>query len=414
MSCLARGALFALLMFHLPSALADSLLNGLSVHKELNKEAFIGALYTDSLSSNANELLNSSGRKRLELRVTAKRLSSRRLNSMWIEGMAINNPPQLLTAQANNMVAFTSLVKRSLKAGDVLSIRGAGNTVAVTLNDTKLGSIESADFFNMILRTWIGNVPLSSDFRDGLLTAGDVNNDLLAQFENIKPSAARVNAIANWGNPQAASADQQVASTKTETNANKPDPDLSASMAAPALTGPSLIEKPKIIASAPKIAPKAPAKEKQAAPVKPATVAKAPAQPKKVAKPAVAAKQAEPMDEDFDDDSFDEEDSGPALTAESLLSRQLYHSNLLKWTYQYIRYPKRAIARGQEGSVRVAVVIDRDGNLKNVAEVESSKHDMLNREALKAVERATPFPKMPDGIDGNEFAFSLPIQFKLP
>ena len=109
-----------------------------------------------------------------------------------------------------------------------------------------------------------------------------------------------------------------------------------------------------------------------------------------------------------------EEESAPLLTAESLLNRQLYHSQLLKWTYKYIRYPKRAVSRGHEGSVRVAVVIDRDGNVKNVSEVESSKYSTLNREALGAVNRAIPFPAIPEGIEGEEFAFSLPIVFRLP
>lgn len=414
-------ALLALLVFGVPVSFADSLLNGLADHKQFNKDQFIGALYTDNLSADAASQLNKPGRRRLELRVVAKRLSSRQLNSMWIEGMAINNPPNLLTAQAENMVAFTTFVKRSLRAGDVLAIRGDGSKTTVTLNDIELGTINSPDFFNMVLRTWIGNVPLSSDFRDALLTNGNIDSELLAKFESISPSQGRRDAIAKWVQP-VVEAETEIASAETsqdgQDNGSKPDAGITKPVvAAPSIAAPPKIEKPTLAESKPE-----PAKTPEVKTEKP-KVAKAPEQPapaKPVAKPAVAKAASQPSAADaalleeeelFDDE---EEDSGPLLTAESLLSRQIYHSQLLKWTYQHIRYPKRAVSRGQEGSVRVAVVIDRQGEVQSVSEVESSKYDVLNREAMKAVERSKPFPPMPDGIEGNEFAFSLPIQFRLP
>jgi periplasmic protein TonB len=381
--------IFTSLSLITPALMADSLLNGLALHKELNKEQFIGGLYSDALSDDAADLFSSSGAKRIELKVVAKRLSARRLNSQWIEGMAINNPASLLTVQAENMVAFTAFVKRSLRAGDILSIKGEGNITTVTLNDIKLGSIKSDQFFDMIMRTWIGSVPLSSDFRDALLTNGAIDPELLARFESIKPTEARRQTIAKWLQPVA---------PKTIVAAAKPAAPVPEK---PTITPPPVIQKPNIIAAAPTVS----AEPELAAP-SPAT------EPVALEPTAQEALLAE--EEAFLDEEELEEESAPLLTAESLLNRQLYHSQLLKWTYKYIRYPKRAVSRGHEGSVRVAVVIDRDGNVKNVSEVESSKYSTLNREALGAVNRAIPFPAIPEGIEGEEFAFSLPIVFRLP
>ncbi len=379
-----------------PALWADSLLNGLAIHKELNKEQFIGALYSDTLSNEASGLMASSGAKRMVLKVVAKRLSARRLNSMWIEGMAINNPTSLLADQAPSMVAFTALVKRSLRAGDVLSIRGANNTTTVTLNDIELGKIESEQFFDMVMRTWIGSVPLSSDFRDAILTNGSVDTELLARYEAIAPTEARRQTIAKWLKPAVPAT--PVAAAKPAT----PKPDIAATPEKPSIAPPPVIQQP-VIAAAPVIdpAPEAPEVAAEPEPVEaPAEVA------------AITDEEAL-LDEEFLDEEEYEEDA-PLLTAESLLNRQLYHSQLLKWTYKYIRYPKRAVSRGHEGSVRVAVVIDRQGNVKNVSEVESSKYSTLNKEALGAVNRAVPFPAIPEGIEGEEFAFSLPIVFRLP
>ncbi|WP_439134238.1 TonB family protein [Pseudomaricurvus sp.] len=436
-------ALFAPLLLVAPVTFADSLLNGLANHKEFNKDQFIGALYTDTLSSDASTLLNNSGRKRMELRVTTKRLSSRRLNSMWIEGMAINNPPNLLSAQAEHMVTFTTFIKRSLRAGDVLEIRGDQSGTTVTLNDVQLGKIESPDFFNMVLRTWIGGVPLSSDFRDALLTGGKVDSELLATFESTSPSQGRRDAIAKWVQPTGELAADTAA---TSAKSNKPNPGITKPvLAAPSLVAPALIEKPTLAVAEPETAessitePSATTKDEPSTTAKPSTtaesekaaepaaesIAQAPAEtpastPEPESEPAVAKAVPQPTpseaalleeEELFDDE---EEDSGPLLTAESLLSRQIYHSELLRWTYKHIRYPKRAATRGQEGSVRVAVVIDRQGKVKSVSEVEASKYSTLNREAMNAVDRAEPFPPIPDAVPGSEFAFSLPIHFKLP
>lgn len=406
---LSHWVLGTLLVLSAPLTFAESLLNGLAVHKEFNKDQFIGALYTENLSSDAATQLNTPGNKRLELRVIADRFSTRQLNSMWIEGMAINNPPNLLTSQAQHMVTFTGFVQRSLRAGDILAIRGSANRTTVSLNGVELGHIDSSEFFNMVLRTWIGNVPLSSEFRDQLLTNGDVNGALLAQFESIKPSAARTQTIAGWSRqePQEAAAEDAAAVAEAPA-ADKADNKVATPPMAVEIAKPTLVAAP---AAVPTPAPAEPAAAAAKPVAEPALVAPAPTTPApQVAKAPAASAPAAAEEDEFDD----EEDSAPLLTAESLLSRQMYHSQLLRWTYQNINYPKRAISRGHEGSVRLAVVIDRQGNVKNVVEVESSQYDSLNREALNAVERAKPFPAIPDTIKGEEFAFSLPIQFRLP
>lgn len=410
--------LCTLLVLCAPLTFADSLLNGLAMHKEFNKDQFIGALYTDKLSADAATQLNDPSTKRLELRIVADRFSTRQLNSMWIEGMAINNPPALLSAQAQQMVAFTTFVQRSLRAGDILAIRGNNKRTSVSVNGIELGVIDSPEFFNMVLRTWIGNVPLSSEFRDQLLTNGEIDSQLLATFENTQPSAARKQAIASWSQPRDEETNDGLEVAAIAAAAALPAPKLEVSMAKPVLTAPVVAApapvetvaaakpeptKPESSAkSEPSAKPEPPKVEPKPEPTPAPQVAKAPAPANTVA------------EDDFDDDFDDDEDSAPLLTAESLLSRQMYHSQLLRWTYQNIEYPKRAIDRGHEGSIRLAVVIDRQGKVKNVAEVESSLYSSLNRAARDAVKRSEPFPAIPESIQGEEFAFSLPIQFKMP
>src|SRR5690606_9950196 len=123
------------------------------------------------------------------------------------------------------------------------------------------------------------------------------------------------------------------------------------------------------------------------------------------AKPVVAA--ATPTAEDDDED-------GPALTAQTLLARQFYVSDAIKKIRSKTKYPQRALDRGQAGNVRVAVVIDRQGNIISTNILESNKYELLNKEALEAIKRSAPFTPLPDAITGSRFEFTVPMRWTLP
>ena len=81
--------------------------------------------------------------------------------------------------------------------------------------------------------------------------------------------------------------------------------------------------------------------------------------------------------------------------------------------YQNISYPSRAVTRNQEGTVRVALQIGRTGELQAVLTTQESKHSSLNKAALKAVQKAAPFPELPEAISADSFELSIPITFRL-
>ena len=70
--------------------------------------------------------------------------------------------------------------------------------VNITINDVLLGNIATDKFFSMLLRTWVGKVPLSSDYKDGILKNGNVSAELKSRFDKIKPSKERSTEVAGW------------------------------------------------------------------------------------------------------------------------------------------------------------------------------------------------------------------------
>mgnify|MGYP000560227831 CR=1 FL=1 len=395
----------ALLLFATAlTAKAAPLLNGLALEQQFNKDQYIAAVYSERLSGDASTLLDNNLPRSLEVRIIAERLSARRFRNQWMEGIAINNAGNTLSGQAENMVTFANLFKGRLVGGDHLRIDFAADTgtTTVSLNDIMLGMIEDREFFNTLLRAWIGPVPPSTDFRDGLMGSGQVDSGLLATYEALQPGADRVAQVAAMVDQQEAE-EEPAAVAKAEpapepaqvAATSKPKPEIKADIPPPTLAaiGAPAIEKP------------APAR---AEPKQDTTVAKAPASQPKPLKPTTT-RPATPAEEE----DLEEEEEAP-LTADMILARQIYHSMLLRHTFKHIRYPKRAQERGQEGSVRLNVTIDQKGNVKSVSTLQESRYASLNREALEAVERAGPYPATPAQLRLDEYRFSVPITFRLP
>ncbi|MGH1471365.1 MAG: TonB family protein [Cellvibrionaceae bacterium] len=395
-------------------ASAEPLLNGLAISTELSKERFIAALYSDSLSSNAETILNGSGERAMELKVTDRRLSARSLNSMWIEGIAINNRGPALEAQAQNLASLTNMIRKRLVAGDTLRFDASpGNGTTVTLNGVQLGTIASDEFFPILLRTWIGRVPLSSDFKTGLLGAGNVDSDLESRYRSISPDPARIELVSTWTNaapPAPVVTDQTIAPPPPSVSVRPPRPTLS----------PSELAKPTIAAIRDQDPPKAviATKPSETKP-KPAAEVIKPQEPKPVEiaavkpspDPVVAAPKPTPPPLSQEEDEEEEEEEQVTFSASSLLERQYYVSDSMIAIQKSVSYPRRSIERNQQGSVRLAVTVDREGTVQDVQTVEESRHELLNRAAIRAVEKAGPLSKLPDSLGGDSFTFTVPITF---
>lgn len=77
------------------------------------------------------------------------------------------------------------------------------------------------------------------------------------------------------------------------------------------------------------------------------------------------------------------------------------------------RYPAGAQARHQHGVVHVTFVIDREGRLISSRIDRGSGHAVLDEEALALLQRAQPFPPLPDEIAGAHVILAVPIRFNL-
>ncbi len=78
------------------------------------------------------------------------------------------------------------------------------------------------------------------------------------------------------------------------------------------------------------------------------------------------------------------------------------------------RYPRAARMMRMEGTVEVEMRVYVDGRLASEPKVSrSSGHELLDKEALRMVRAAAPFPNLPDGFIGETARFKVPVRFAL-
>ncbi|WP_444895219.1 TonB family protein [Microbulbifer sp. SSSA005] len=386
------------------TAKAAPLLNGLALEKQFNKDIYIAAIYSENLTRDSSTLLDNNIPRRLEIRIITNSLPARRFRNQWMEAIAINNRGDTLSSQAENMVTFANMFKGRFVNGDQLSAEFAADTGSTTiyLNSIRLGEIADPNFFNTLLRAWIGSVPPSSDFKDGLLSAGQVSGNLITTFESLTPTSERIADL------QLKQINQEEAVTAEEAPTEKPLPtpaieiaDLPPLTLALAETVPAAAISPDagVIQEGSEVASQS---EESASALAEEEIELITVPPEDG--PILAEGAA---------DMLEEEEEAP-LTADMILARQIYHSSLLRHTYRYIRYPKRAQGRGQEGSVRLNVTINSQGEVLEIQPIQESRFSSLNREAQAAVHRADPYPGVPSQLSTDTYNFSIPITFRLP
>ena len=381
---------------------ASPQLSGIATHSELGQEQFLAALYSETLSKDADLLLNTQDAKRMELKILAREgIAPRRFTRMWIEGAAINMPAGAMNSHAENMLAFDQLFRGRLEMNDhlIFDFSPQQGTV-IHLNSVHLGTIENPAFFDVLLRTWIGNVPLSSGYREALLMEGNIDAALLQRFTHMEPRLSRIAVVKSWNETILAAASaassansssdnrDNISDNNTENNADNNSKKIaavssvksSARQSGIALTNQSSLPGATQVAgatastNASTLAPDAPAVNNTG---------------------------------DNADDALSQ------LTAQSLVAQQYYISDAMRRIYAQLIYPRRARELQQTGSIKIRIAVDAAGNITALQPLETSEHRLLNQAVESAIKASAPFPPLPPEITAQQLEFAVPITFTL-
>ena len=96
--------------------------------------------------------------------------------------------------------------------------------------------------------------------------------------------------------------------------------------------------------------------------------------------------------------------SGPPLDYIARLHRALERNK---------EYPRSARAQRQQGRAMLRFAIDRAGNVLDYRLEKSSGYDLLDREVVAMIQRASPLPPMPADMAADRLEIVVPIPFIL-
>ena len=337
-------------------------LNGIAVHTELRQPVFLAKLNVTHPASTPNEARTPGARAQMELTLLKRSWSSRQFRQYWLSGIAINAGLEEMTTHQTELLNLATVLKGRMRENDRFSIDFIpGEATIVSLNDVELNRY-SPELWPLLVSNWVGP-RVDQDYRQNILSLPSNTNELLALGAN-EPSDERIATIASW----------LIVAEAVEVVAVEPEP---------------VVE----------VEPE-PVVEVVAAPVRQP-------EPEPEPEPVVVALS---FDDEFEEDESAEE---AALEAQKAFMGAVYSSQMLQWTNRNVRYPSRALDRGREGRVTLEVTVDQAGNVVSAVVAESSGHGILDREALRAVDRSAPYPRFPSELNTSTYTASVPISFVL-
>lgn len=148
------------------------LLNGAGTRTRAIFKVYDMALYTTRKVGSPTELLALGGPKRLHF-VALRELPGTDLGLLFIKGLQANSPKDLVQKHAASSTRLIEIFsgKSKLLPGDTFSMDftpDKGTQFYIT-GQAQGAPVGDAEFFNMILRIWVGPASVDSQLRDELL-----------------------------------------------------------------------------------------------------------------------------------------------------------------------------------------------------------------------------------------------------
>lgn len=376
-------------------------LNGLAVHSELRNEWFLNGLYLTNKTDDAEEVISSAGAKRMELRVVANSLSGRRLKRFWIERIKNNNEASNVLANAKSVRDFATLMDKDLISGDIITIDLIPSSATViSINGSEVGRTDESAF-PLILKTWVGDRPPSSEFKEAILggSSGVQRSAIASRFTSIQPTSARMAVF-----DKAA-----IAAKEAEDRAKREEEVRQQAEEQKKLEELKQLEEQKKIEAQKKIDAAQEAEEVAEA----ERLRKELEETKRLlAEQQKAAEAAKPK--------------GPT-EAEINEMRNSYSKSISSHYVPYFEYPAQDILRrhgksalmrprkGQtHGDVSISIEVDRDGQLVGGSLVSSSGEKILDDAVMNALFDSVPFPEMPADLPSETFKTTVSISIPAP
>lgn len=147
----------------------DLILNGAGIRQKLWFDLYVGSLYLEKKSSNANEIINSKEAIAIRLDVLSSMVTSKKMVAALDEGL-VNSTNNNTAPLKDKITKFKGFFKEELKVGDKFIIAYLPSEGVVFFkNGVKKGVIEGYEFKKALFGIWLCDKPADKDLKKGLL-----------------------------------------------------------------------------------------------------------------------------------------------------------------------------------------------------------------------------------------------------
>lgn len=141
-------------------------LRGVGLHKVFFEDSYLGAFYSLDPVRAPSEALSDSGPKRMVFYFLRPINNFQEILGMAI---AVNNSPELSQREQINISQFLDYVNFPLQKGDTIVLDYVPNVgTKVVVKGSVRGVIKGNEFYNLVLKVWMGRQPPSNKFRKDL------------------------------------------------------------------------------------------------------------------------------------------------------------------------------------------------------------------------------------------------------
>jgi hypothetical protein len=147
-------------------------LNGAGVRYKAVFKVYAAGLYLGQKQGTPEEVLAATGAKRLQV-IMLREIDSNELGKLFIRGVQDNAPKEQMSQLIPGLMRMSQVFsdQKKLQAGDVFFLDWVpGTGTVVTVKGVPQGEpFKEPEFFNALLRIWLGPQPADFKLKDALL-----------------------------------------------------------------------------------------------------------------------------------------------------------------------------------------------------------------------------------------------------
>ena len=146
-------------------------LNGAGVRSRFGFKVYVGGLYLPRKTQNPADIYAATGAKRVHLTLL-REITAKDLGEAFLKGVRDNLTPEELQKVSTQIVQFGQIFATipGGKPGDVITVDfNPSRGTVVTAMGREQVAIPGDDFYDAMLKIWLGNKPVQTDLKDAML-----------------------------------------------------------------------------------------------------------------------------------------------------------------------------------------------------------------------------------------------------